>query len=88
MTAATEEHTEEGCIAFLRTDISKDDLATTLRVIAAFKACESREEWLSIPFAAWGKLEQLEDYLKLLTGTDAESVDDERAIEFLKALHP
>jgi hypothetical protein len=48
---------------FLKTSRTKDELATTLAVLREFKACESTEEWLMIPFSAWAKLEQLEEYL-------------------------
>lgn len=81
-------HTEEGVLAFLRTDLPSDDLVAALRVIRAFKDCESREEWMAIPIAAWGKLEQLEDILKLLTDTDASEVDDQRMLEFFRVINP
>lgn len=84
MTAETKEK-PEGLISFLRTDISQDDLATALRVILAFKDCESQDDWLQ-PFHMWVRLEQLEDYLKLLTGTGTEAVEDQKAIDFLKAV--
>lgn len=48
---------------FLKLSFTAEELATTLRVLRAFKACESTEEWLSIQFAAWAKLEQLEEFL-------------------------
>lgn len=48
---------------FLTRDISADDLAAALRVVRAFKRCESSEEWLALPFRAWAKLEQLEEFL-------------------------
>lgn len=48
---------------FLRTTTSRRELRIALKVLREFKACESGEEWLSIPFAAWAKLEQLEEFL-------------------------
>jgi hypothetical protein len=77
-----------GCLAFLEAEIPKEDLDAALRVIRAFKACESREEWAMIPFAAWAKLEQLEDYLKLRTGEAADEVTDEVALQRWAALNP
>ena len=59
---------------FLNTTTSKDDLATTLRVLKEFKANESTEEWLHIPFEAWAKLEQLQEYLEyLVNGTELQA---------------
>jgi hypothetical protein len=84
--AATITTDEDGVLGFLRTDIPVEDLRTALRVIRAFKDCESSEEWLMIPFASWAKLEQLEDCLKLLTDTDVSDVTDERMLEFFRAL--
>jgi hypothetical protein len=51
---------------FLRTDIQKPELKIALKVIKEFKSCESQHEWLAIPFSAWAKLEQLEEYLEHL----------------------
>ena len=51
---------------FLSTKTSRDDLAATLAVLREFKACESTQEWLAIPFSAWAKLEQLEEFLEHL----------------------
>lgn len=48
---------------FLTLDIPIAKLEAALEVLRAFKASESREEWLLIPFVAWGKLEQLEEFL-------------------------
>jgi len=48
---------------FLKTTTSKQDLSIALRVLREFKECESREEWFHIPFSAWAKLEQLEEFL-------------------------
>ncbi len=41
----------------------KRDLRTALEVLREFKGCESQDEWLGIPFAAWAKLEQFEEFL-------------------------
>jgi len=48
---------------FLKTPRAKEELATALDVLREFKKCESQEEWLAIPFAAWAKLEQMEEFL-------------------------
>lgn len=58
-------------INFLKTSRTKDELTTTLTVLREFKACESTEEWLMIPFSAWAKLEQLEEYLAHLVEGEA-----------------
>jgi hypothetical protein len=60
-------------VDFLKTMRSKDDLRVTLEIIEEFKGCENFEEWGRIPFVAWEKLEQLEEYLKhLVNGTELE----------------
>lgn len=48
---------------FLKLDIPADDLVTTLRVLRQFKEGESTGEWAHIPFMAWIKLEQFEEFL-------------------------
>lgn len=48
---------------FLRTNRSPSDLRTALEVLREFKSCESENERQSIPFSAWAKLEQLEEFL-------------------------
>lgn len=48
---------------FLQTKRSKGELATALAILREFKECESEREWLEIPFVAWAKLEQLEEFL-------------------------
>lgn len=53
-------------IDFLKTDTPVPDLATALKVLREFKGCESQGEWLMIPFAAWTKLEQLQEFLEHL----------------------
>ena len=51
---------------FLRTGRTKEELAAALEVLQDFKKCESATEWLALPFATWGKLEQLEEFLEYL----------------------
>jgi hypothetical protein len=51
---------------FLKTNKSKEELKIALDILLEFKNCESNEEYLRIPFAAWAKLEQLEEYLEHL----------------------
>lgn len=53
-------------IDFLQTDIPKDKLKVALEVLRQFKQCESKDEWLDIPFICWTKLEQLEEFLDYL----------------------
>jgi len=52
---------------FLKTARPKEELVTALSVLREFKSHESEHEWMDIPFAAWAKLEQLEEYLMNLT---------------------
>lgn len=52
-----------GITDFLDTALSKEELAAALKVLREFKSKESSDEWLSIEFAAWSKLEQLEEFL-------------------------
>ena len=66
-----------GVLRILRTKTATEKLNAALDVIEEFKNLESREEWFEIMFAQWGKLEQLEDALRLLTGRGASDVDDE-----------
>lgn len=82
MSAAKKDH---GLLKFLGTSLPEDDLKTALRVIEAFKKCESADEWMSMPFSAWLRLEQLEDYLGMLTDPEHET-DDTRALNHLKKL--
>ena len=49
---------------FLKTKRSKKELKIALDVLKEFKNCESEEEWMTIMFAAWIKLEQLEEFLE------------------------
>lgn len=48
---------------FLKTQRTPEELEAALAVIRDFKQCEGMEEWACIPFAAWSKLEQLEEFL-------------------------
>jgi hypothetical protein len=50
-------------IDFLDLDLPKDELATALKVLRAFKQCESIEEYLLGSFSGWVKLEQFEELL-------------------------
>ena len=67
---------------FLKTERPKDELAVTLAVIKEFKSNESTEEWLQITFAAWAKLEQLEEFLEHLVN-DKPLADD--TIEYINS---
>jgi len=51
---------------FLSTETPKDKLKAALEVLKEFKRCESTNEYLSIPFVAWAKIEQLEEFLEYL----------------------
>lgn len=69
---------------FLKTSTKPEDLAAALAVLREFKACETPEEWVMIPFASWAKLEQLEEYLShLVEGAELkpDTVDYMRAQE-------
>ena len=76
----------EGILTFLNTTRSKEELRTALSVIEEFKASESEAEWFGIMFSAWAKLEQLEDFLRLLTGEGADQVTDQIALDYFAAL--
>lgn len=60
---------------FLNTQTPKEKLAAALEVLREFKGHESQEEWLMIPFAAWDKLEQMEEFLAHLV--DGEELKDD-----------
>jgi hypothetical protein len=47
---------------FLKAEHPPEDLAAALRVLLSFKGCESQEEYIRIPFLAWTKLEQLQEF--------------------------
>jgi hypothetical protein len=66
---------------FLKTKRTKEELKAALKVLTEFKECESQEEWLEIPFMAWTKLEQLEEFLKYLV--DGEPLEDD-TVEYMK----
>lgn len=66
---------------FLQTARSKDELKHALEVLREFKKHESQEEWVMIPFAAWAKLEQLEEFLAHLV-EDTPLADD--TMEYMK----
>jgi len=53
-------------VNFLKTKRKKKELKIALDVIEEFKDNENVEEWYSIPFMAWAKLEQLVEYLEHL----------------------
>lgn len=76
---------QNGLLDFLTTKTSKEDLVTTLRVLEEFKGHESKEEWMYCSFDTWVKLEQFEDYLRILTNTKVEEVGDEVAKNFFNA---
>lgn len=75
-----------GILTFLKTQRSKEELRTALAVLTEFKECESQAEWFGIMFDAWAKLEQLEDFLRLLTGDGANKVTDQRALDYFAEL--
>ena len=66
---------------FLKTERSKDELKHALEILREFKGCEIQDEWLMIPFAAWAKLEQMEEFLAHLV-EDAPLADD--TVEYMK----
>ena len=51
---------------FLKTKLTKFELACALQVIKEFKSNENWAEWLHSSFTAWEKLEILEEYLEHL----------------------
>lgn len=51
---------------FIKTTKTKEELRIALDVLREFKENESTEEYLSIMFSAWVKLEQLEEFLEYL----------------------
>ena len=66
---------------FLKTTRSKEELKLVLEVLREFKAGENEEEWLAIPFLAWAKVEQLQEYLEhLVEGKDLKA----DTIEYMK----
>lgn len=73
-------------LEFLKTKRTKEELNLVLDILKEFKGHESQEEWAFCSFESWVKLEQFEDYLRLLTEREIEEVDDDRAKEHLSAL--
>jgi hypothetical protein len=68
-------------IDFLHKDIPQDKLENALEVLLIFKECESFEEQMAIPFAAWDKLEQLEEFLEHRVNNEELREDTIREIE-------
>lgn len=68
-------------IDFLKTTRTPEELKTALDVLREFKKCESESEWLTIPFFAWIKLEQLEEFLEHLVNGTALKPDTLKEIE-------
>jgi hypothetical protein len=75
----------EGLLRLLETERPLDELRVTLATIREFKELESRDEWM-MRFIAWVRLEQLEDYLRLLTNDGADEVSDEVARAYFAAM--
>ena len=69
---------------FLDTQIPKADLTAALRVVREFKEGESKQEWLEIPFMAWTKLEQLEEFLGHLVEGTPLAEDTERYRQLIR----
>lgn len=74
----------KGITDFLATTRSPDELRITLEVLREFKACESKEEWFAIPFAAWVKLEQAVEFLEHLVEGQPLKPDTLEYVEYLK----
>lgn len=68
-----------GLIEFLKTKRSSKELCSALKVIEEFKSCESPEEYIGHDFCTWSRLEQLEDYLRILTNDGEGKVSDKTA---------
>lgn len=68
-------------IEFLKTKADKNELKSALKIIKEFKKNESTEEWAIVPFIAWSKLEQLEEYLEYLVNNKELAKD---TLEFIK----
>lgn len=73
-------------LEFLKTTRTTEELNLVLDVLKEFKSHESDLEWAGCSFESWVKLEQFEDYLKLLTERDVERVQDSRAKKYLETL--
>jgi hypothetical protein len=66
---------------FLKKDHKKEDLEAALRVVRSFHECENKQEWLHIPFMAWAKIEQFEEFLEHLVEGSPLKEDTLRYIE-------
>lgn len=86
MSDSRDVHPAEGLLRFLETKRPLDELRVTLATIREFKSLESRDEWAETPFIGWLRLEQLEDFLKLLTGDGANEVTDKMAKAYFAAI--
>jgi len=73
-------------LEFLKTKRTKEELNLVLDILKEIKSNESKEELAFCSFESWVKLEQFEDYLRLLTNREVEEVDDDKAKEYLSAL--
>ena len=73
-------------LEFLKTKRTKDELKLVLDILKEFKNNESEKEFIYCSCESWIKLEQFEDYLRLLTDTEVEKVEDSRAKEYMKTL--
>lgn len=74
----------EGLWRFLLSGRTKGELIIALKILNEFKSNESREEYIGFPFESWKRLDQLQDYLRLLTDTDVGEVKDHIAIMILE----
>lgn len=70
---------------FLKTKRTEAELSTALEVIKDFKNCESLLEWNQVPFPAWAKLEQLEEFLNHLVNN--KELDDD-TISYMNLIIP
>lgn len=71
-------------LEFLKTKRTKKELNIALDILKEFKNCENLEEWVSCPFYLWTRLEQLEDYLGLLTNRETNKIKDKTAKKYYK----
>lgn len=70
---------------FLKTSRSPADLRTALDVLLEFKSGEDADEFSEIPFSAWAKLEQLQEFLEHLVEGKPLKQDTVYYIESLRA---
>lgn len=73
-------------LEFLKSKRTKEELNLALDILQEFKKHQSQKEWAFCSFESWVKLEQFEDYLRLLTNRELEEVDDTKAKEYFEAL--